>query len=245
MENTLYIGLSRQMVLRRQLTVAANNMANINTPGFKAQQMLFQEHMAEPDTIGPSRGRESRMVLDQAVVRDMRAGPMERTGNPLDVGITGEGYLVVDTFGGPRYTRNGHLAIDASGRLVDMNGLPVLDTQNQPIEIPQGSRDITISASGAISTDAGPLAQLSVVRFENELGLTALGGGLYVANERPVPVDNPSLAQGMIEGSNVQPITEMTQMIEIMRQYQSTQKMLESEHERQQTAIRRLAKTQA
>jgi flagellar basal-body rod protein FlgF len=240
MENTIYIGLSRQMALRRQLDVTANNIANMNTPGFKTHRMLFLEYLAEPDAPGPARDRPLSMVSDQAVVRDLRPGQLSRTDNPLDIAIDGEGYLVVETPAGPRYTRNGHLTIDSERRLVDGTGLALLDTNDQPIEIPPNARDIRIGGTGEITTDAGPVGRLRLVRFDDEFGLTPLGGGLHVTNEAPKEAENSAIVQGMIEDSNVQPIVEMTSMIEISRQYQSTQKLLNDEHERLRTAIRRL-----
>ncbi len=241
MENAIYIGLSRQMALQRRLSVAANNIANANTPGFKAQRMLFVQFLAAPDRPGPDRGDAIAMVTDRAVVRDLRAGELEQTGNPLDVALLGDGYLVVETDAGPRYTRNGRLALDAERRLVDSNELPVLGADDRPIVIPPNSGPIVISQAGDVSVDTGPVGRLRVVGFDDELGLTPLGGGLHASNEMPVAADQTEVVQGMLEGSNVQPILEMTQLIEISRQYQSTQRLLESEHRRQRDAIGRLA----
>lgn len=250
MENALYTGLSRQMALRRQMDVVANNIANMNTAGFRSQQMLFLEAVMESDKPGFSNDSQVSMVIDQGVVRDLQPGRLEQTGNPLDVAVHGDGYMVVDTPGGPRYTRAGHLAVDQERRLTDASGLPIMSTNDEPFVIPQTARDITIAANGEVSyvdtagdpTQPVQLGQIKLVAFDEEVNLITLGGGLYVTNEAPRAADNTDLIQGAIEQSNVQPVVEMTRMIEVSRQYSSTQRLLESEHERINTAIRRMGR---
>lgn len=252
MENAIYVALSRQMVLRRQMDVTANNISNMNTAGFKAQQMLFREYLMAPE--GPGRPREAgmSMVIDQGTVRDMRAGPLSETGNPLDVALEGPGYLVVDTVSGPRYTRNGHLSLDVDRQLVDGTGLPVLGTDDQPIVIPQDTAEIMIGEGGEVTTIAEAaggapvepiqVGSLRLVEFEDERRLSPLGGGLYHTNQVPQDSETTRVMQGMIEQSNVQPILAMTEMIGISRQYQSTQSLIQDEHDRLRSAIQRLGR---
>ncbi|NBC31461.1 MAG: flagellar basal-body rod protein FlgF [Alphaproteobacteria bacterium] len=252
MENAIYIALSRQMALRRQMDVTANNIANMNTAGFKGQQMLFREYLMEPEGTGRPREAAMSMVIDQGTVRDMRAGPLAETGNPLDVALEGPGYLVVDTVSGPRYTRNGHLSLDIDRQLVDGTGLPVLGTDGQPLVVPQDAAEIMISEGGEITAiaEAGggapvepvPVGTLRLVTFEDERRLTPLGGGLYATNQMPQDSETTRVMQGMIEQSNVQPILEMTQMIAVSRQYQSTQSLLQDEHDRLRSAIQKLGR---
>lgn len=243
MENALYVGLSRQVVLQRQLSVIANNIANTDTPGYKAQRMQFAQHLAAAGGDGPGHGPEMSMVIDRSVLRDTRPGQTEHTGNPLDLAVLGDGYLVVETESGPLYTRTGRLAIDADGRLVDGNQLPVLDDGDQPIEVPNGASTLVINPDGSISDDRGPIGRLKLVSFEREHELKSLGGGLLASNEAPQEAVGVRVAQGKLEGSNVQPILEMTRLIEISRQYQSTQRLLQDEHNRQRDLISRLAGT--
>ena len=134
MENALLVGLSRQMVLERQMDVVANNVANVNTNGFKADNSLFEQFLMPV-------ARENRFnvpdrllsfVNDRGTWRDDRPGSVEVTNNPLDVAIDGNGYLVVQTANGERYTRNGALQINAQGQLVTADGAPVLG-DNGPI----------------------------------------------------------------------------------------------------------------
>ena len=115
MENTLLVGLSRQMVLERQIDVVANNVANVNTNGFKADKSLFQEYLKtgahEDNFVG--KDRAVSYVLDNGTFKDFAQGPTEQTKNPLDVAIDGRGFLVVQTAAGERYTRDGGLLINA------------------------------------------------------------------------------------------------------------------------------------
>lgn len=242
MENPIYIALSRQNALRRQMDVVANNVANMNTPGFKQQRMMFIEHLTRPEGGVGRQAQKVSMVQDIAVLRDLREGPVNRTGNPLDLALQGNGYFAVETLDGPRYTRAGRFQLDPERRLVDVNGLPVLDDANRPIEIPAGVSDISINADGSIVTEQGPLGRIQVVRFEREQFMTEVGGGLYATDEPPLAAEATKVVQGAVEESNVQPVVEMTQMTEILRKYQSNQRLIDAEHERQRRAIGRLTR---
>lgn len=245
MQTATYIALSRQTALRRQMDVTANNLANMNTTAYKAEQMLFVEYLNGPGPAGtPSRDAVA-MVADQAVVRDTRNGAINYTGNALDVAINGPGYMVVETAGGPRYTRAGSLQIDNERRLVDANGLTILDDADQPLTLQPDAGSVTIDVEGNVSTEAGPIGRIRLVEFTDQFGLTPLGGGLYATNEVPQEATQSQLVPEALEGSNVQPILEMTHMIEINRTYQSVQNFIQSEHERQQQAIRQLGQVQA
>lgn len=240
MENTLYIALSRQEALRRQMDVMANNIANMNTTGFKNQRMLFQEYLEQPVRQQDSMA----FVQDFGLLRNIQPGPLNVTDNPLDVALRDRGYFTVETFAGPRYTRGGSFTINSDRELVDVNGLPVLSDTDTRIIIPIEAQNIAISGTGTVSTEDGEIAQLKVVTFADEQRMELLGGGLYATDQQPEFVENPEIAQGAIEGSNVQPVVEMTMMMEVVRQYQSTQKMIDSEHERIRGALQKLSRAQ-
>ncbi|MEO3429443.1 flagellar basal-body rod protein FlgF [Pelagibius sp. CAU 1746] len=239
MENAGYIALSRQMVLRREMDVIANNMANINTPAYKGQSMLFVEYLETSDS-----GEKMSFVQDVALVRNLTEGQMTTTENPLDLAIAGEGYFEIDTPIGPRYTRNGVFQLNADGELVTSSGQRVLGEGGTPITLPPNSSDVTITRDGTISTDQGPAGRLRLVRFENEQALVKLANGLYDADgQDSLPAEGAEVLQGTIEGSNVQGITELTRMIETVRHYSSTGRMVNDEHERQRRAIQALGGT--
>jgi len=235
METPSYIALARLSSLRRQMEVVANNVANVNTTGFRGQQMQFVEFM---ERASPT--ERYSMPIDLVTTRDPRPGPVQPTGNPLDVALQNDGYFVVQTLGGDRYTRAGSFRLDTERRIVDTNGLPVLGEGGQPIVIPPQAAEITISPEGEVSTELGSAGRIQVVRFDNDQLLDEVGNGLYATEQEPIPADEARMAQGMLEGSNVQAVLEMTHMIDIVRQYQSTQRLIESEHERQRTMIRQL-----
>src|SRR5262245_10619145 len=122
METPIYIALSRQETLRRQMDVIANNIANMNTTGYKSQRMLFLEYLEQP-----ARGEKLSFVQDFGMMRDVRPGNLNITNNQLDVALRSEGFFAVDTAGGARYTRGGAWQLNDQRQIVDVNGLPLLD----------------------------------------------------------------------------------------------------------------------
>lgn len=239
MENAGYIALSRQMVLRREMDVIANNMANLNTPAFKGQSMLFVEYLETVDS-----GEKMSFVQDISLVRNLTEGQMTSTENPLDLAIAGDGYFEIETPVGPRYSRNGVFQLNADSQLVTSSGQPVLGEGGQPITLPPNSTDVTITRDGTISTSQGPAGRLRLVRFENEQAMVKLADGLYDAGgQDALPTEDAEIMQGMIEGSNVQGIFELTRMIETARSYSSTGKLVNDEHERLRRAIQSLGGT--
>jgi flagellar basal-body rod protein FlgF len=240
MENTLYIALSYETVMQRQLDVIANNIANVSTPGFKGEQMMFVEYLQDAG------GKDDvSFVQDIAVVRDYREGSFSRTENPLDIAISGQGWLEVDTPQGMRYTRNGHLEIDSKSTLTTSSGHPVLDDSGKPITLPASGGPIVITKDGTISVGDQKVGRLKLVSFDNEQLLRKDSESLYSTEAPPLPAPKANVVQGMIEESNVKPILEITNMIGAMRQFDSAQQMIEEEHKRQLTAIDTLTQTTA
>ena len=142
MENTLLVGLSRQMTLERQLDVVANNIANVNTAGYKADRSLFEEYLnsgAHEDNFLASDRRVS-YVQDRATFRDFTQGPVEQTKNPLDIAINGAGLLAVQTPGGERYTRDGNLQMNnhrPAGHRFRQSGARYLRADRVPADRPR------------------------------------------------------------------------------------------------------------
>ena len=150
MENAQLISLSRQVALQRQMDVVANNMANINTTGFKAEDLLFEPYKMPVAADNDFAGDQTLAYTeDWATIHNMTNGPMDQTGNPLDVALMGSGFLTVSTPNGDRYTRAGSLAINTQGTLVDLAGNPVLSTSG-PVQFDAADTDITISKDGTI-----------------------------------------------------------------------------------------------
>jgi flagellar basal-body rod protein FlgF len=232
METTLLVALSRQGALRRQMDVVANNLANMNTNGFKAERMLFTDHVVKSGAPGGP-AAPIAFVRDIATVRDDAPGRAEPTGNPLDLAIQGEGYLVVEGQGGELlYSRNGRLQLDGEGRLVTADGAPVLTTADTPIFLGETDTDIVIARDGTVSSGNGELGRLRVVAFDAQAALLPAGGGLFSTDAQPVDVAAPVLEQGMLERSNVEPILEMEKMIRVERAYTSVRDLINREDDR-------------
>ncbi|GAB6053153.1 flagellar basal-body rod protein FlgF [Magnetospira thiophila] len=231
MENTSYIILSRESSLRREMSVIANNLANMNTHGYKGERMMFVDHLVRSKGGESMLGTKNAFVRDVASYRVQEEGPIIETDNPLDLAVHGDGYFVVDTPSGPRYTRDGHFQLNDTGQLVTSNGNPVMG-QGGPITFAPDDVDIRISRDGSITTNNGNIAKLSVVTFENAHKLKREAGALYASDAPGQEATFPNVVQGAIEGSNIQPILEMTRMIDVHRAYQGATKFIEQEDDR-------------
>jgi len=251
MQNALLVGLSRQVALSREMDVIANNLANMNTTGFKADGAVFEEYIsptASADNF-PAADRRISFVQDRATWMDLSQGPLERTGNALDVAINGKGYLVVQTPRGERYTRNGAMQINSNGELVTAEGFQVMG-ESGPITFQPKDRNIAISQDGTISVQAGnntqtesQRGQLRLVSFDQPGRLQKDGTGVFQAPAGVTPqADKLSrVMQGTIEKSNVRSVIEMTRMIEVTRSYTHVANILTQQAELRRTAIDKLA----
>lgn len=246
MENSLLIGLSRQQVLGRQLNVIANNLANMRTSGFKAGSLVFEEFIM-PDaavTDARLRDRELSYVIDRGMRRDYQPGEFQRTGAELDVAIGGQGWLVVQTPEGERYTRDGGLKIDNNGQLVTGAGFPVLGTGG-PIQFDARETGIAIATDGTVSTAEGEKGRLRVVRFPDEGKLVQQDNNLFNSPDPAEPAVNVRILQGVLEGSNVKPVVETALMIEVTRAYTNLSQMMERMQEQRRESINELASVPA
>ena len=253
MENALLIGLSRQVALERELGVVANNIANINTTGFKRDNSAFQEYLMPvarenrfnlPD-------RQLSFVYDRGIWHDFRQGSIQTTGNPLDLAIENDAYLVVQTPAGERYTRNGALKINQQGQITTNDGSVVLG-ENGPIVIQQTDHDLTISSDGRVTVIEGNnnrteslRGRFRFVTFNAPQQLQKDGANNFMAPQglaaTPVPANNIRVVSGAVEKSNVNGAVEMTRMIEITRTYTQISNLLQAQGDLRRTAIEKLA----
>jgi len=251
MDNSLLVGLSRQVALGRELEVVANNIANIGTTGFKSDNSIFEQFLMPEAVSGgfPPGSRQVDYVLDSQTWHNFAPGPIQRTGGPLDVAIDGNAFLVVQTAGGQRYTRNGALQISPTGALVTNVGDPVLGVGG-PIQFQDTDHDISIGEDGTISVREGPNAtsdatrgQLQLAQFTNPGALQKEGSSLFSAAgaaSQPAPA-TVRVVQGAIEQSNVSPVAEMSRMIEITRSYEAVASLLQQENTERTTALDKLS----
>lgn len=244
MENTSYVALSRQAALWRQMEIVANNMANANTNAYKGEEAMFSDYMVKTKSDTTPFGRKVSYVQDVGTLRDTREGTLNTTGNQLDVALHNDGYFVADTPAGTRYTRDGHFSLDENGMLVTSTGYPVLQKNGQPVVFAPNESQISIAQDGTISTENGVIANLRVVKFDNEQMMRKAGNNTYQTDQTPTDVERPNIQQGMLEESNVQPVVEVTRMVSILRNYEGVQKMIENEHDRQMKAMQILSQSQ-
>jgi flagellar basal-body rod protein FlgF len=240
MENAQLISLSRQVALQRQMDVVANNIANLNTSGFKAEDLLFKEYKmpVARDNDFAFGDKQLSYTEDWATIHDLSQGAMVQTGNPLDVALEGNGFLTVQTPAGDRYTRAGSLALNAEGTLVDLAGNPVLG-DGGPITFTSADTDISIGRDGTIASSQGVKGKLAVVEFADPQQLARDGSNLW-SGGTPQPATETRVVQGSIEKSNVSGITEISQMIRVQRAYESMANMISEQDDLRRNAIQRL-----
>ena len=236
------------------IDVVGNNLANLNTTGFKADNVVFQEHLMPLARANQFRGndRQVSFVQDRASWLDLSQGPVEQTGSPLDVAISGNAFLTVQTPRGERYTRNGALQINSTGQLVTSEGLQVVG-QNGPIVFQPNDRNISIGIDGTISVREGQnttdsqRGKLKLASFDQPQLLQKDGASTFMAPNgmTPQPAANARVNQGVIEKSNVKSVMEMTRMVEVTRAYTQIAGMLQQQADMRRSAIEKLAEVPA
>ncbi|MCP1336831.1 flagellar basal-body rod protein FlgF [Futiania mangrovi] len=236
MTDAINVGLSIQRALSRALDVTANNIANMSTAGFRRERLAFGETFERLATPG-----QGLSYADApSSYTDMNQGALKGTGAPLDVAIEGEGFLRVMTPEGERLTRDGRLALSPEGILKTVTGHDVLDAGGAPIALPPGGVP-SIAGDGTISIGGRAVGQLGLAMAAG--GLAREADGLFRPLGAVEAAAEARVAQGMIEGSNVDAISEITRLIEIQRGYERISKLMQSEHDREKGAIDRLTRT--
>lgn len=227
MDNAIYISLGRQQGKFRHLDVVANNVANVNTAGFKGQDVLFETFSVKAGN------KRITYTNDSATQSDVSQGELKVTNRQLDVAISGEGYFTVNTPQGVRYTRAGNFVRAQDGSMVTPQGYTLLGQGNTPIVLQEEDFDITIREDGSVT--AGPnndaRGTIQILEFQEQQALTRLGNGLYSSEEKPKPSQDFVLQQGMLESSNVNSVKEMTRMIGITRAAEGAAKIANDLHD--------------
>jgi len=244
MDNSLLVSLSHQLAAYRAMDVIANNLANVSTPGFKREAAKFEEYVTQMRPAEGQTGPQSvSFVKDAGVMRDASQGNVEQTGAPYDVAIAGTGYFAVQTPAGMRYTRDGHFSLDGSGNLVTSEGYQV-QGDGGAITITPNDGDINIAPDGTISSVVrgvgNQLAKLKVVDFANAAAMVKQGSNLYSTGQTATAPASVNLRQGALEASNVQPVIEISHMIEVMRAYEATASLSKSQEDMMRQAIDKL-----
>jgi flagellar basal-body rod protein FlgF len=245
MDNALYVGLSRQMVLRRHMDIIANNIANVDTTGFKVEELIEK---TDPQAPAMTQGgpRPVKFVSPDGVARNFGQGALRSTGAPLDLAIEGQGFFQVRDAQGDRFTRDGRFRTDDTGRLVTGQGAAVLDEGGGEIVIDPEKGQVAISADGVVSQGDERIGKVGVYEFASAGALEKAGDNLYrnTSNLQPTPAAKARVRQGMLEGSNVNAVLEITKMIEVSRAYEQTARMMDSEADLSRRAVERMGRVQ-
>lgn len=246
MNNALYVGLSRQMTLKREMDVIANNIANSDTTGFKVESLMLREDVQQP-TLKPGSGPTEKIsfVHDAGVSIDYTQGALKQTGGTFDLGLRGDGFFQVQTANGNRLTRDGRFTLNAQSQLVDMAGNLVLGSGGQPIRIDPTKTPPSIAHDGTISQDGVIAGKVGVFKVADRSQLDKTEGGMFdpTTNGLTPTVDtSTTIQQGMIENSNVDAIQQMTRMISVSRAYEQVSNMMDQTSSTSDESIQRLGK---
>ncbi len=260
MQETMFSAVFGALSTEHRMNFIANNLANVNTNGYKRDMLAFKDTMAsfahdeireplatvrsKPLFPDPKNMARPRIAVSKT---DFSQGAMHFTGDPLDVAINGEGFFKVNSPQGELYTRNGHFVMSSDGTLVTPQGFTVQGTDGA-IVIPAGTRDVNISGDGQVFADGELVNNINFVTVDNLQNLEKQGQNLY--RPRPdVPVaeldplaNGARLSQGFVETANVEVVSEMVNMIEVQRQFEAYQKVIQTSDAVDTSAIQRVGK---
>lgn len=242
MDNTSAIALSRLAAQTRAIDVIANNLANMNTPGYRAARMVFADWLSpQTGTTVPRGDRALAYTQDRATWRERAEGSLTQTGNPLDLALSGEGYFTVQTPSGTRLTRAGRFTLQQDGAITDEAGNALLDESGQKMTVTPEDTRLTVTSNGTLSSQNGPIGRIGIVKPDDPNKLIAEGGRLLRADTNTTRLAAPRIIQGMLEDSNVQPIAELTRMMTMQRDFSFTTQFVQAESQRHQDAIDKIA----
>ena len=233
----LYIAATGMLAESTRQDVIANNLANVTTSGFKRSESStrpFSEMLVTAGAPGTPQVGTLAMGAEIAGIATMATqGPVRATGNPLDVALVGEGWITVDAQGGRRYTRDGALSVDAGGRLVTSDGSEVAGAAG-PIRLAADGGQVTIAADGTVSQDGAARGRIRIAALD-PASLTREGASLMGGTETGTPTAR--VRQGYLEGSNVNTVTEMVELISAMRAFEANQKAVQAHDEALEQAV--------
>ena len=230
-----YTTLNRQSGLMRELGVVANNIANASTTGFRREGVVFSEFVAAMDS-------DPSLSMAHASGRhiDLAQATLGQTGGAFDFAIQGDGFFLIETPEGERLTRAGSFTPSAEGELVTADGFRLLDAGGAPVFVPPDAK-VAVARDGTVSSNGDPIAQIGLWQPVDPLALVHQSGTLFAGGELE-PVENPAILQGMLEDSNVEPVSEIARMIEVQRAYELGQKFLDAEDQRVRGVIQALGR---
>lgn len=238
MDNAGYIAITRQSALLKELNSVANNVANMSTAGFRREGVVFSEHV---EALPVEEGSIS-LATAGAYYVDLSQGGLKQTGGQFDFAIEGDGFFQVETPDGPRLTRSGSFAVNNEGQFVNADGLPVLGDGGGPLFVPQGAQIIQVAPDGTLSADGAPVGRMGLVEAEPG-SLRRDGSNLFDTDGPLAPAADSRIMQGFLEGSNVNPVEEISRLIEVQRAYEFSKKFMDQEDERILNTVKTVGET--
>ncbi|MYZ46991.1 flagellar basal-body rod protein FlgF [Propylenella binzhouense] len=218
MESSLYVSLSGQIALERRLETIARNMANVSTAGYRADEVSFEAILSRT-------GDPVAFASTGETFIERRSGAMTQTGNPLDVAVRGEGWFAIQTPAGIAYTRDGRMRMLPTGELQTLAGHPVLDVGNAPIQLDPDGGAISIASDGMITQAGEQRGAIGLFSIDPAAGLKRYDSSAVIPDRPAAPVldfAENGVAQGFVEGSNVDPVRELTKLIIMSRAFEAT-----------------------
>ena len=249
MDSVAYLPISLASALRRDLDVTANNIANADTAGFRRERVAFESYLQQAQ--GLAADADVAFVVDGGSFLDEAQGALMQTGNPLDVALQGRGWFGYEMPDGTRaYGRDGRLTLDPQGNLVTQSGAQILDAGGAPLAVAPGDVNaISIARDGTLTgPDGAVVGQVGMFEVPDIQAYERRGAGMFVAADpaaaAPVaPAEDTAMVQGAIEGSNVQPVVEMTRLMDIQRSYERAMKLVSTEDDLRRDALSRLGRS--
>jgi flagellar basal-body rod protein FlgF len=237
MQSSLYVTLSGQSALQKRLDTLAHNIANVNTVGFRSEEISFSTMMSRTGSAPVA----FAVTGDSYISR--KSGEVQRTGDPLDLAVRGEGFFAIKTPDGVAYTRDGRLHMDAAGSLLTVNNYPILDAGGAGITLDGNAGAPIIAADGMITQNGSQVGAVGLFLLDPEAKLSRVDNSAVKSDRPAAPVldfNNNGVLQGMTEGSNVNPILEITRMITIQRTFESSARAVENTETNLNEAIKAL-----
>lgn len=234
MDSTAFVTLNRQAGLLKEMETVAHNIANMATDGYRREGVVFSEYVVDTQDGDASLS----MAHANGRMSDLAQGAMMQTNGTFDFAIEGPGFFLVATADGDRLTRAGSFTPSPEGTLVAPDGATLLDAGGAPVFVPSDANRISLGADGTLSADGNPLAQIGLWEPADILAMTRAEGVRFDPGGPPVPTGEARILQGFVERSNVDPVSELTRMIEVQRAYELGRTFLDREDERVRSAIR-------
>ena len=237
MENSTYVGVSALLALEKRVATIAHNVANSSTTGFRAEEVKFETVLSETGSIDVAYASTGETFLAR------NSGPITETGNPLDVAVKGNAWMAINSPNGQVYTRDGRLMMATDGALQTVTGFPVLDVGGSPIQLDPNDGPPKIAADGMVTQGGNQVGAIGLFRLPEEAQLTRYENSAVASSLEAQPVlsfNDTGIAQGYLEGSNVNPVLELTRLISVSRAFNAVMSTIESNNSTQKTAIRTL-----